>query len=162
MQWRVSEFHGLRLTWWIQRDVPNYQRPSVCSSSVGVILENQSINNYSPSVLMLQSPAGRTYFRAGDKWMFLGNAISSPVCVPVFQWPPRAQNTSLLVHPAPSPALTPPLPAASSSQGTCNLLLFLSFERRNLSATLLFSSLQRVNRSLSMLLSALIPPPSQG
>lgn len=91
--------------------------------------------------LMLQSPAGRTCFWAGDKWMFLGNAISSPVCVPVFQWPPQAQNTSLLVHPAPSPALTVPLPAVSSSQSTYNLLLFLPFlKRRSLCYSLILFS----------------------
>lgn len=70
--------------------------------------------------LMLKSPAGRTHFSTGDKWMFLGNAISYPVCVPVFHQPLQAHSH---LPPCSSRSIPSPDCAPSNcapSKGSCN------------------------------------------
>lgn len=90
---RTSECHGPWLSRWIQRDGPNYRRSSVCSSSVGVILQNQSINKYPASVPSVQAPSWQNtlqFWRQVDVFRKCNFLL---VCVfPVFHQPLLAQN----------------------------------------------------------------------
>lgn len=106
---RASECHGPWLSRWIQRDVPNYRRPSVCSSSVGVILENQSINKYSASVPSVQAPSWQNTLQCWRRVDVFRKCNFLLVCVfPVFHQPLQAQKhlpfCSFCSIPNPNPA----------------------------------------------------------
>ena len=126
---RASECHGPWLSRWMQRDGPNYRRSSACSSSVGVILQNQSINKYPASVPSVQAPSWQNTLQFWRQVDVLGNAISyrsvfflSSTASPGTKPPP---SLLILLHPYSNHS-----PPNCTPHGTCSLLLFLSFLER--------------------------------